>query len=104
MYKIEYLPIAVQDMVEISTYIAKELNNPTAAENLADKMINSIERLAEFPYINAVYNPIRPLKNEYRRLTVDNYVVFYTVDEMQKIVTIHRAIYGKRDYNKILSD
>ena len=102
MYKIEYLPIALQDMVELSSYISKELKNPTAAVHLAEKMVEAIDQLAVFPYMNPVYQPIKPLKYEYRKTVVDNYIIFYTVDEAEKIVTVHRVIYGKRNYNKVL--
>ena len=38
MYNVEYLPSAVQDMVEIVLYIARELNNPAAAERIAERL------------------------------------------------------------------
>ena len=38
MYNVEYLPSAMQDMVEIVVYIARELNNPTAAEHIAERL------------------------------------------------------------------
>ena len=102
MYKLEYLPIAQSDMVDISRYISLELKNKTAAIRLAEKMVASADRLTFAPYINAVYVPIRPLKNEYRKLLVDNFIMFYYVNEEEKLVTIARVIYAKRDYEKIL--
>lgn len=102
MYKVEYLPIAQNDMVDISRYISRELQNPTAAVRLADKMVTSADRLSFSPYMNPVYMPIRPLKNEYRKLLVDNFLMFYYVNEQEKIITIARVIYAKRDYDKIL--
>ncbi|MCL1862158.1 MAG: type II toxin-antitoxin system RelE/ParE family toxin [Defluviitaleaceae bacterium] len=74
MYKLEYLPIAKQDMVEIIRYISKELHNPLAAEKLANKMIEAAEGLIEFPYSNALHITPKPLKQEYRRLVVKNIV------------------------------
>ena len=35
MYKLEYLPVAQRDMVEIVRYISGELQNPAAADRLA---------------------------------------------------------------------
>ena len=51
MYRLEFLPIARQDMIEIVRYINKELNNPIAALNLADEMIKKADNLKEFPYM-----------------------------------------------------
>lgn len=102
MYKIEYLPSARQDMIDIAYYISHELCNLSVAEKLSVDFIEAVDRLQLFPYANAVYIPIRPLKHEYRKLLVQNYIVFYRVDEEIKRVTVARVIYARRDYEKIL--
>lgn len=102
MYNLEFLPIAKNDMLEIIKYIADELKSPVAAQNLAEEFIMSAERLCEFPYANNVYTPIKPLDFEYRRIIVKNYLMFYTVDESSKTVTIMRVIYARRDIEKQL--
>ena len=102
MYKLEYLPIALNDMVDIVRYISNELKNPIAADKIANEFVNSAEALIDFPYSNPVYHPIRPLNKEYRKLLVKNFIIFYYVDETEKIITIARVVYAKRDYGKIL--
>ena len=102
MYKLEFLPIARRDMTDIAAYISQELGNPPAAEKLAEDMVNAAENLAEFPYINAVHQTTKPLKREYRKQIVKNYIMFYWVDEEAKRVTIARVIYGRRDYESLL--
>lgn len=102
MYKLEFLPIAKNDLLEIVGYIAKELQNPTAAERLSEELIAGAENICNFPYAHQVYAPIKPLKNEYRRILVGNYFLFYTVDESKKAVTIMRVIYACRDIKKQL--
>ena len=102
MYKLEFLPIALNDMVEIVGYIGNTLKNPIAAGNLSSEFVNAAEILSEVPYFNPVYVPLRPLKHEYRKLLVKSYLMFYWVDEEKKVVTVSRVIYGKRDYGKIL--
>ena len=102
MYKVEFLPLAQQDLIDIVQYISKELENPEAAHRLADGLINAGERIAEFPYSNSAYIPVKPLKHEYRRLLVKSYIIFYWVDEASKIATIARVIYARRDYEKRL--
>ena len=102
MYNLEFLPIAKDDMLEIVKYISEELKNPIAAENLAEDFITSAEQVCEFPYANNLYTPIKPLEAEYRRIIVKNYLMFYTVNEPSKTVTIMRVIYARRDIEKQL--
>ncbi len=102
MYKLEYLPAARQDMIEIAQYISRTLSNPIAAEQMAVELVEAGDRLAEFPYANPAYIPIRPLKHEYRKLPVQNYLMFYRVNEAEKMVTVVRVIYAKRDYKLLL--
>ena len=102
MYKLEYLPVAQRDMVEIVRYISGELQNPTAAARLAMELVNAAESVLTFPYALPAYKPIRSLKREYRKILVQNFFVFYWVDEEKKLVTVARVVYAKRDISRLL--
>ena len=102
VYDLEYLPIARRDMIEIAGYISHELQNPDAAEKLADAMIEAVEDARTFPYAAPPYFPIRPLKHNYRKILVQNYLIFYWVDDYARKITVARAIYAKRDYASML--
>lgn len=102
MYKIEYLPVALHDLVEIATYIGVELDNPSAADRLAEDIAESVSAAAEQPYMCPLYIPIKPLKHEYRKIVVKNYDVFYWVDEPEKTITVARVVYAGRDIKKLL--
>ena len=102
MYTIEYLPIAKSDMVDIAKYIGVKLENPEAAERLAEKMIEAAEKLTDMPYKCPVYIPVKPLRHEYRKLIVQNYIMFYWVDEDKKRITIARVVYSGRYYENLL--
>lgn len=102
MYKLEYLPVARRDMIEIVRYISLELQNPTAADQLAMELIEAGDSIPKFPYANPAFIPIRPLKHEYRKLLVQNYFMFYWVDEVKKLVTVARVVYARRDYKRLL--
>jgi len=102
MYQLEFLPIARQDMIDIARYISNELGNPAAAYKLTDDMIEAAGKLMDFPYINAIYKSNMPLSKEFRKIIVKNYIMFYWVDEKDKLVTIARIIYARRDYEKLL--
>ena len=89
-------------MVEIAKYISIELCNPSAAEKLTLEMIEAAEGLAMFPYLMATYVPQSPLKHEYKRLVVKNYIMFYWINESEKSVIIARVIYARRDFSNLL--
>ena len=72
------------------------------AENLAEDFIVVAEGLVDFPYINPIHYCDRPLKQEYRKLLIKNYIMFYWVDEKTKKITIARVLYFKRDYEELL--
>ena len=102
MFEPVYLPAARQDMIDIVRYISEELKNPIAAEHLAAELIRAGDGLPAFPYANPVYLPIRPLQHEYRKLSVQNYLMLYWVDGGKQQVCIARVIYAKRDYGQML--
>ncbi len=102
MYKLSYLPLANRDIVDAVNYIADGLFAPKAALDLLDALDKSISRLKDFPYSCRVYQPVKPLEQEYRIMTVKNYAIFYTVDEQKKLVEITRVIYAKRNLDNQL--
>ena len=102
MYKLEYLPAARKDMLEIVRYISRKLHNPAAAERLAAELVHTAESLLPFPYAAPAYRPIRPLEHEYRKIPVRNFLIFYWIGEEKKLVTVARVVYAKRDYGQLL--
>jgi len=100
MYKPRYLPVALADLDSIVDYIADTLHAPQAAINFIDAVETGVNRLLSNPYICRVYQPIKPVDDEYRILEVKNYYVFYVV--IGNIVEIRRVIYSKRDLSKII--
>lgn len=102
MYKLSYLPVAQDDLTEIVRYVSQELKNPDAANRLAEQFIHAAEGVLKFPYSSPAYQPIRPLRYEYRKILVGNYLMLYWIDEKAKTVTIARVIYAKRDVSRLL--
>ena len=49
MYKLEYLPVARKDMLEIVRYISRELQNPDAVNRLAVELVKAAEGVLHFP-------------------------------------------------------
>ena len=78
------------------------LSQEDAADRLAVELVNAAESVLTFPYAAPAYQPIRSLKHEYRKILVQNYLMFYWVDEGERLVTVARVVYAKRDYGRLL--
>lgn len=102
MYKLELLPIAINDIKDIIYYISFTLKNKTAAEKLSKKIISTFDIISIFPYGSSRFFSDK-LKNEYRCLRVNNYIIVYLIDESKKIVTITRMCYYKRKIDNLLT-
>lgn len=102
MYKLVYLPIAKSDIDNIIHYVAINLQNKSAAKKLAESFIDGANSILDFPYGSSIYRPIGILKNEYRSIRIKNFLMFYTIDEKEKLVTVVRVLYQKRNINNIL--
>lgn len=101
-YEISYLPVARADISDLMLYIADQLHAPESALRIVDAIDEAVEHLATFPYAYPVYRLVQPLATEYRLLPIENYNVFYTVLEDEKIVEVHRVLYAKMDVIKKL--
>jgi addiction module RelE/StbE family toxin len=97
-YRIEYLPIAEQDLTNIIEYIT--LDSPQSALKLLDEIDESILKLEDFPYMGINPRDTRLQRLKYRILVVSNYLVFYVVKD--DYVEIRRILHGKRKYQFIL--
>lgn len=101
-YSLKFTPKAAEDLDVIYGYITNNLFALDAAEKLMDKIENSIRRLKDFPY-SCSFVLDEPLKRRgYRKLIVDNYIVFYLVNEQESQVIIMRILYGASNYHAIL--
>lgn len=98
--KINYSPLAFNDLEEIWEYITEELMNPSAAENTINGIMDAVEALADFPDIGARLVFDGDLDSGYRFVIYKNYMAFYHTQN--NMIYVDRVIYGKRDYMKVL--
>jgi len=101
-FSLKFTRKSEEDLDEIYAYIGIQLSALTAALDIMDKIQNSITRLKDFPYCGSqvLDEPLR--RKGYRKLIIENYIVFYLVDEEEKQVVIMRVIYGATDYQNVL--
>ena len=68
---------------------------------MAKSFINSANSIFNFSYGSSVCH-LGSLKYEYGSIKVKNFLMFYMINEENKIVTIVRVLYQKMDISNIL--
>ena len=97
VYEVKVTSQAQEQMSEIIEYISHELVAPDAANNLLDKMENSIMSLAKFPERNQVIEE-EPWRTEgIRKIVVNNFLIYYWINCAEKKVQVTAVIYSKRN-------
>lgn len=97
-YNLTYTETAKRNIIEIAVYISHELNAPESARKLIAKLMQAAADITAFPYAHSIHQMPQneePLKHEYRKILVDNYFVFYYVDETQSLVVVAAVIYAR---------
>ncbi len=101
-YKLNFTPVAYEDLDQIYNHIAIELQATKAATELMENIEDKIMRLKQFPYSCELVNDTLLQEKGYRKLIIDNYIVFYIIEEKNKNVIVMRIIYGARQYERML--
>jgi len=96
----QFSPLSKNDLMEIQTYIADELQNQSASVNTIKRILDKIRKLTTFPYMGAPLSSIVDVETDYRYLICGNYNVFYRVENDD--IFIIRILYNRRDFLKIL--
>lgn len=103
-YKVVYSPQAMEDMKDIYAYIAWELHEPDIATAQVNRIREEVRSLDFMPlrYSLVDWEPWR--SKGVHKVSVNNFVVFYTADADDMIVTILRIIYGGRDIARLANE
>lgn len=101
-YKIQFSKDARKDLIDAYSYIKYNLQEPTIAKKLINKIRKEIYKLQDNPTIYAIIKDEIIKKREIRKITVNNYIVFYRVKEDGNIVEIVRIMYARRNWINIL--
>ena len=99
-FKINYLPIAKNDLEEVMDYIQKD--SPNIALDFLNTIDKTISKLRDFPYMGVKPKDKHLKSKGYRILTIKNYLVFYVVYENIQEIEIRRIFHGKRKFKFLL--
>lgn len=103
-YKLRYLPLFYQDLEQKVTYIAEQLQNVKAANDLIDAVENAILQRQPVAEAFEPYHSLKERRYPYYRIYVKNYVIWYVVinDGSSKTMEIRRFLYNKQDMETLL--
>ena len=102
-YKVGYSVDALDDLREIYSYIANELLVPETASAQLGCIRKEVRSLDFMParYALAHWEPWHSM--QMHQLPVDNFNVYYLVDDKERTVTVARIFYGGQDIEGIIN-
>ena len=97
-YDVDFSKTAESDYLGVVSYVARTLNNPSAAETLIEKVDDAIERLSDFPESSPLCADERLSSEGVRFARAGQYLLFYVFDEGSRKVTIVAFLHSLTDY------
>ena len=101
-YRVDVSEPAENDLRDIVRYIASQLSATISALHMMELLEEAMVGLSDMPQRCPLVADERLSQMGYRKLIVKNYVVFFSVDEKNKVVDVERILYGRRDWLRIL--
>ena len=102
-YKVYYSVDVLGDLREIYSYIANELLVPETAKAQLRRIRKEVRSLDFVParYTLVEWEPWHSMKMH--QFPVDNFIVYYLVDDEKRAVTVARIFYGGRDIEGVIN-
>lgn len=93
---------ADEQLREIIFYIAEDSGSIDVALGYLGKLEKAIMNLEDFPYsgVSPRYSTLR--KQGYLVLIVERHLVFYKVNEDEKMVTVYAIVDGRQEYKNLI--
>jgi len=103
-YSVNITDLAEEDILVTVKYISGVLKNPIAANNLLDEIERHEKILEEMPNIYPFVKDEYLSQKGIKYVIIKNYLMFYTIDENNKIVNVIRFLYGRMNWQIILKE
>lgn len=103
VFDVYYTSEAFDDLLSIHHYIADDLKEEINAKKQIEKIRDSINDLSTLPSRHKEVS-FSPWKEKHiHQMLVDNYLVFYNINEMFSKVVILRIMYSKRNLEELIN-
>ncbi len=103
-YTLNIYPRAQIDMENIFKYIAVNLNNSTAANDLIDEFQRNLLLVCDNPQMCPVVDNMFLKDKAIRKLVIRNYIIFYRANRVKQEVQVVRVLYGRVNYFDLLDE
>ena len=97
-FDIRYLPLAEDDIDRLAGYLTWFY--PHTAQRVLGEMEERLAQLRDFPEMCEEYQP----DSFFRKLVVDDYVLFYHVNDVLHTVDVYRVLRGSWNLKHYLSN
>jgi toxin ParE1/3/4 len=101
-YKILRTDKAEDQFREIIFYLADDSGDVDIALGYLDKIETVINRLQEFPESGSIPRYSILKKQGYRVVIIERHLVFYKINEEDKLVIIYAILDGRREYRNLI--
>ena len=103
-YKVVYAPEALDDIMNIYSYISHKLKAGQTAKSQIERIRKEVRSLNSMPkrYIKVDWEPWASM--QMHKMPVNNYVVYYSVDDINSIVTVIRVCYGGMNIKDVIQN
>ena len=105
-YTVRYAPQALDDLRDLYSYVAFSLKEPATAQKLVNRIRKAARSLDALPgrYPVVDWEPWQSMGMH--RCTVEDFLLFYLIDQSTRTVTLVRIVYGggicKTSQNRLL--
>ncbi|MBU7007868.1 type II toxin-antitoxin system RelE/ParE family toxin [Phosphitispora fastidiosa] len=93
---------AEADLDRIADYISCELKEPITALKQLERIEAAMMALEELPERHSLVQDKYLAAKGMRKLPIDNYLLFYTVNKSKNTINIVRVLHGRRDWESIV--
>lgn len=101
-YKVFIEAAAEKDLFGALLYISTTLKQPTTAKRIYTEIKSQINNLRTMPCRQKIVEEEPYATQGVRRLYVENYMVFYVVDDSKKEVHVFRILYNRREWQNLI--
>ncbi|MGI5986233.1 MAG: type II toxin-antitoxin system RelE/ParE family toxin [Oscillospiraceae bacterium] len=101
-YRVDISEPAENDLKDIIRYIASQLSAPESALNMMELLEEAMLSLSDMPQRYPLVSDERLSQMGYRKLIVKKYIVFFSIDEKNKVVDVERILFGRRNWLRFL--
>ena len=101
-YQVRITETAKQDLREIAFYIAERSMESEIAKHFVAELREQCNRLTEFPQGGAVPKDRILRSFDFRYIVHKDYLIFYSIDEVQQIVNVLAFFNAKKDYLRVM--